>query len=230
MYISGPHPLWRRASATRLVAALLLLAGCARPAPPTPPPPDQKPIENARIRGEVHILNTAGDGPGLGPAVVYLAPREPRSADPPPPAAVHHTRDGFRPDLVAVGPAQPIRLVNDGAVQHRLFWLTDREPRELDLAAGPAAEALLDPAARGIVRFYCKLHDEEFFSVFVAPSNHFALLDGPGPFELREVPAGRWSLRIWSEPVAGGIRRFQLVPGEDSRQDIWIDSKAVRRR
>lgn len=209
--------------------ACLLLVGChalSFPYLPAAAPP------SSSIVGQLHVVNGGVAGfAGLGPAVVYLEPIGviPESA-PVRAAQVLHAGHGFEPELLAIGPGQPIRLVNESGLYHRVFWLTHGKRVEAELAPAPSSTADLEIEVRGITRFYCDLHPEEHFSVFVASSRHVAVLNSPGPYALEGLPAGAWRLRLWTERVAGPIRSLRVASGEASKQDIWIDARRLPSR
>jgi hypothetical protein len=137
---------------------------------------------------------------------------------------------GFAPGLVAIGPRQPLALMNSSGVHHQIFWLQGGERRTVNLPPDPTAVVQVELDERGIRRFYCALHSEEYFSVYVAPSPHFALLDAPGPFAMEGVAPGEWRLAIWSEAVEGWIRDVSVAPRQDTKQDLRIDPRIVRKR
>lgn len=187
----------------------------------------------AQVYGTLHVIHQRrGDSLPIAPAVVYLEPagRALAGARHRAPVQVEHAGNGFAPALAAVGPGQGIVLKNTGAVHHRVFWLQAGQRFEVDLPPGAVAPASLAAGTRGVVRFYCQLHEDEYFSVHVSPSPHFALLQAPGPYVLDDVAPGVWRLAIWSEAVAGGIRELSVDAREESKQDLWIDARLVRRR
>jgi plastocyanin len=233
-----PDPRKRRGArrfAWAPVCALLIFDGCSGPSAfwvPVPDPP------RSRVHGMLEIVHHLPLGPlAIVPAVVYLEPTEARdetvqtSRDrTPEPARVRHDGRGFAPGFVAIGPGQGLALTNTSGVHHRIFWLQGGERFTVDLPPDPGAVVPVELGRRGLVRFYCELHSDEYFSVYVAPSPHFALLESPGPYAMEGVTPGEWRLAIWSEAVAGRIRDVTVAPHEDSEQDLRIDARTANQQ
>jgi hypothetical protein len=185
---------------------------------------------SVRVRGSLYVVNARPETP-IVPAVVYLEPVKSgddaasRRASRATLARVRHDGRGFAPEFHAIGPAEDLLLDNASGVHHEIFWLRGGTRYEVALppAAGEAARVHL--GGRGIVRFYCALHAEEHFSVFVAPTPYFALLGAPGPYAIDGVAPGDWKLAIWSETISGPIRDVSLARRGSAEQDIWIDAR-----
>ena len=51
-------------------------------------------------------------------------------------------------------------------------------------------------------------------AVYVAPSPWYALAGSDGAFEIRGVPPGRYTLRLWAERLPGAERAVTVTAGE----------------
>jgi hypothetical protein len=81
----------------------------------------------------------------------------------------------------------------------------------------------------GSIRFYCSLHQDETWDVFVSPSPHFARLDRRGAYRIDNVPTGDYELSIWSAAVDGGVRTVHVGPGISALEPIWLDPAKIAR-
>jgi plastocyanin len=215
---------------TRLsLCALLLLCGCFGGLAL----PGQTRLAS-RVHGHLEIVNQRAVQPvAIVPAVLYLEPvgaSVEAVRERPEPAPVRHDGRGFTPALVAIGPGQGISLTNASGVHHRIFWLEGSERFAVDLPPDPGAAVRVDLGTSGIARFYCKLHSDEYFSVYVAPSHHFAILDAPGPYAIEGVAPGTWWLSIWSDALEGRVRELRVASEQDSVQDLRFDARVVANR
>ncbi|MGH7540700.1 MAG: hypothetical protein ACRELC_06860, partial [Gemmatimonadota bacterium] len=169
--------------------------------------------------------------PDLGATVVLLDPvaREGNGTGPRPAdgdeegesvvlesATVH-----FAPPFRAIRAGRPVRLVNAGPLAHRIFS-ADLDDGALDLPPDSGSVSLSLPP-NGPIRFYCSLHPDETFLIFSSPSDHFALPDSTGGFRFPAVPAGRYTLSIWSEAIAGPVRQIEVRAARTTRAIVWLD-------
>jgi hypothetical protein len=76
----------------------------------------------------------------------------------------------------------------------------------------------------GVVHIYCSLHPWERATVFVAPSPWFAVGQLPDPYEIPDVPAGRYRLKVWGEGIQGVTREVTVRGGEVSSVRVALRS------
>jgi plastocyanin len=179
------------------------------------------------VEGDIRLVRDAGATPN--PAVVYLVADGSR-AEPGRrhPVSVQRRRQGFHPPFVAVVKGDPIRFVNEEGVHHRLFAVTPAGRVEAALAPRSTAPPVR-ASTPGLLRFYCSLHPDESYAVFVAPSPYYAVADVRGGYAIRRVPAGAWHLHLWSEAAAGPVRDVDVGLFGIERVTIWLDPKRLRR-
>jgi plastocyanin len=178
------------------------------------------------VEGDIRLSGHAGATPA--PAVVYLVSDgswdEPgRSRE----VTVRRRRPRFHPAFVALVQGDLIRFANEEDVHHRLFAVT--AAGRIESALAPRSTAPPVPAGMpGLLRFYCSLHPDESYAVFVAPSPYYAVADDDGGYAIRGVPAGAWQLHLWSEAAAGPVRDVDVGFFRSERVTIWLDSEQLR--
>jgi plastocyanin len=179
------------------------------------------------VEGDIRLSDRTRTTPA--PAVVYLV--SDGSRDEPGrnrQVIVRRLRQRFDPPFVAVVQGDHIRFANEEDVHHRLFTVT--AAGRIDAALAPRSTA---PPVRadlpGLLRFYCGLHPDESYAVFVAPSRYYAVADDRGAYAIRRVPAGAWQLHLWSEAAAGPVRDVDIGFFRSERVTIWLDPKQLRR-
>jgi hypothetical protein len=188
------------------------------------------------VYGTFEVVRAPGLQPiAIVPAVVYLERSGPGAPDAMRDRAVEPERvnlgaNGFTPKVVAIGSGWPLAVTNTSGVHHEIFWLQGAERNTVDLPPDPNAVVQLGLAGHGIKRLYCALHSDEYFSAYLAPSPHFALVEASGPFFMDGVDPGDWRLSIWSEAVEGWVADIRVAPGRDTKQDVRIDTRLVRKR
>jgi hypothetical protein len=120
-----------------------------------------------------------------------------------------------------------LRFVSRSGVAHRLFAIHGDE--RVDVAVPERGESRLVPMERsGWVRFYCSLHPNENWDVFVSPSPHFARLDREGRYRIEDVPAGEYQLAIGSAAFDGRVKPVHVGFWTSTRESISLDPSKIR--
>lgn len=146
-------------------------------------------------------------GGGKAPArtVVFLeplvasgtaTPAAPLASAPAKPPRVSQKDATFKPDFVVVSVGDTVQFVNDEAaeIDHNVYSFSKGNRFDLGVAGrGSVKEVRFESAGR--VTVYCSLHKFMEMSVIVVPGRIFALPDDEGAFEVKGVPAGRYTLR-----------------------------------
>jgi hypothetical protein len=228
---SGSRPRWR--SCAWLAAAGCLLAagawGCRSSL--LEPLLREPPHDLGSVEGEVYIAGGREPLADLGPVIVYLErAREsaPRRSKPLVLADDGAGRDSLGHDLVVISHGEALRFASHSGVAHRLFAV--RQDSRLEVAVpelGESSPVTFDDP--GSIRFYCSLHQDETWDVFVSPSPHFARLDRRGAYRIDNVPPGDYELSIWSAAVDGGVRTVHVGLGISALEPIWLDPAKIAR-
>jgi plastocyanin len=152
------------------------------------------------LRGRV-VLGIDGVGLAeMGPIVVYVDAEEGGDSPPPatPPPRVEQKNATFSPGFLVIARGQSVEMRNDDAIYHNVFSFS--KPNDFDLGTYPAGKSRsVTFKHAGVVRTYCSIHDSMRGTIFVAPTRHFATVDGAGRFVIRDVPVGRRRVRTWCE-------------------------------
>ena len=72
----------------------------------------------------------------------------------------------------------------------------------------------------GWIRFYCSLHQDETWDVFVSPSPYFARLDPDGGYRIENVPPGDYDSRSGARAVEGPCAGALGLSDLDVRADL----------
>jgi len=174
------------------------------------------------VWGDIRFAASGGPALDLGPAVVYLRPRKGWSpgGDRASTARIVSQTPEFAPELTVVRPGQEIVFVNDGPLVHRLF---SPDVRDLVLEIQPGSRSQrFSIRARGPARFFCSLHAAETFVVFAETATHVAVVSEDGRYRFTRVAAGRYTLGLWSERVAGPVRQVAVNGYTRTREPIWL--------
>lgn len=171
-------------------------------------------ISGSNIEGQVFVKNARDNGD----AVVYIE-RIPgkRFAAPPNPVRLDQVNLKFTPHVLPVVAGTTVAFPNSDEVRHNVF---SPGPPRFDLGTYPQNTTRYHVFDKpGVWTMLCNVHAEMSAYVVVAETPYFAKTDKAGKFVLRDVPPGKYVLRIWHEkakpasaPVEVGENQTVSIP------------------
>ena len=142
---------------------------------------------------------TRGDVVSTNPplAVVYLEGTFPRPASLP--VRQMSQKDlAFEPALLAVQVGTKVEFPNFDDTYHDVFSFSPAKRFDLGRyrpEAKPVPAQTFDTV--GLVTLRCDIHEHMRALILVLDTPHFVLTDAQGNFELKNVPAGKYTLKAW---------------------------------
>lgn len=186
-------PLAALKACARLTLAALLLASTPWPRAAA----EEEPAEDAAGPAAGAVRGTLPAGKAPEPTVVFLKdvpgdyPARVRQAE---------LRGGaLAPKVVVAAVGDTVKFVNLDAQAHTVTSAEGGYDLGLLDKGEARGQAFLRP---GAYPQRCAIHKELLGWVFVAPSPHAALADKGGAYELKEVPAGKFSVATWTPGAA----------------------------
>jgi plastocyanin len=159
--------------------------------------------------------------------VVYLesAPRQAFGELPPGRARMDQRGEQFVPRLLAITVGTTVDFPNSDKTFHNVFSLS--RVRTFDLgrfAPGRVGSVRFDRP--GIVPVFCDIHAHMSSNVLVFSHPFFAVSDDDGRYEIEGVPAGTYSLVVWSELGSAPARRVTVPDGGSVEADFQISRES----
>ena len=108
----------------------------------------------------------------------------------------------FLPHVVAVQQGTTVEFLNSDPVGHNVYWPSVSGNKKLAHNLGTWPKGEKKPFQfndLGVASLLCNVHPEMSGYVVVVPTPYFAVTDKDGNFEIKNVPAGKYTLRTWSE-------------------------------
>ena len=108
----------------------------------------------------------------------------------------------FVPRVVAVQQGTTVDFLNSDSVGHNVYWPSVSGNKKLAHNLGTWPKGEKKPFQfnnLGSVPLLCNVHPEMSGYVVVVPTPYFAVTDKDGNFEIKNVPAGKYTLKTWSE-------------------------------
>ena len=108
----------------------------------------------------------------------------------------------FIPHVVAVQQGTPVEFLNSDPVGHNVYWPSISGNKKLSHNLGTWPKGEKKPFQFndvGVASLLCNVHPEMSGYVVVVPTPYFAVTDKDGNFEIKNIPAGKYILKTWSE-------------------------------
>jgi plastocyanin len=108
----------------------------------------------------------------------------------------------FAPHVVAVQQGTTVEFLNSDPVGHNVYWPSVSGNKKLahNLGTWPKGQTkAFQFNDLGTASLLCNVHPEMSGYVVVVPTPYSAVTDKDGNFVIKDVPAGNYTLKTWSE-------------------------------
>jgi plastocyanin len=115
---------------------------------------------------------------------------------------VDQRKMAFIPHVVAVQQGTTVEFLNSDPVGHNVYWPSISGNKKLSHNLGTWPKGEKKPFQfndLGVASLLCNVHPEMSGYVVVVPTPYFAVTDKDGNFEIKNIPAGKYTLKTWSE-------------------------------
>lgn len=202
---AGRRPTGRRLALVALAGAVV--GACAEP------PADSPPAEAASPPPGVHGVAPAAVA-GT-PSVITLLPSG--VADTPPPRESPRLDQlglAFTPTFLMVRAGETVSVTNSETIAHNVHVaFSDNDSTVLHADTDPAAHVDLVLDREGGYEVSCELHPGMRAFIYVTSAPFATFADNGGSFRIADVPAGSYTLAIWSVDSALRSERQVEVTG-----------------
>ena len=118
------------------------------------------------------------------------------------PIVIDQRKMAFIPHVVAVQQGTTVEFLNSDPVGHNVYWPSISGNKKLSHNLGTWPKGEKKPFQfndLGVASLLCNVHPEMSGYVVVVPTPYFAVTDKDGNFEIKNLPAGKYTLKTWSE-------------------------------
>jgi plastocyanin len=118
------------------------------------------------------------------------------------PVVIDQRKMSFIPHVVAVQQGTTVEFLNSDPVGHNVYWPSISGNKKLSHNLGTWPKGDKKPFQfndLGVASLLCNVHPEMSGYVVVVPTPYFAVTDKDGKFEIKSIPAGKYTLKTWSE-------------------------------
>jgi plastocyanin len=115
---------------------------------------------------------------------------------------VDQRKMAFIPHVVAVQQGATVEFLNSDSVGHNVYWPSISGNKKLSHNLGTWPKGDKKPFQfndLGTAPLLCNVHPEMSGYIVVVPTPYFSVTDKDGNFEIKNIPAGKYTLKTWSE-------------------------------
>ena len=130
----------------------------------------------------------------------------------------------FVPHVTVVQQGATVEFLNSDPVGHNVYWPSVSGNKALKGNLGTWPKGDKKPYVfkdLGVASLLCNVHPEMSGYVVVVPTPYFAVTDKDGNFVIKNIPAGKYTLKTWSEdgkPVTQAVD----VSGATATVDLTV--------
>lgn len=140
------------------------------------------------------VLNPSGHA--VADTAVVLEPLSPVALRGRPSAAIEQRGREFIPYVTVVQAGTSVDFPNNDTIRHHVYSFSPAKQFEIKLYAGKPGQPIVFDKP-GTVVIGCNIHDWMEAYVLVVDTPFFAKTAADGRAQLRNVPPGRYRLRLW---------------------------------
>ena len=117
-------------------------------------------------------------------------------------AVIDQRKMTFIPHVTVVQQGTTVDFLNSDPVGHNVYWPSISGNKKLSHNMGTWPKGEKKPFQfndLGVASLLCNVHPEMSGYAVVVPTPYFAVTDKDGNFEIKNIPAGKYTLKTWSE-------------------------------
>lgn len=137
-----------------------------------------------------------------------------------PPPSQHATEDQkkmtFIPHVLVVLQGTTVDFLNSDPVGHNVYWPSVSGNKKLQHNLGTWPQGVKKAfvfSDLGVASLLCNVHPEMSGYVVVVPTPYFAVTNKEGEFEIKDVPAGHYTVKTWSEEGKPVTQSVEVTSG-----------------
>jgi plastocyanin len=147
--------------------------------------------------GSLRVTVVDDQGKPVERVAVYALPSKPPAAASAPNAVMDQAHNAFVPHILIVQTGTSVLFPNNDVVSHHVYSFSEPKTFELPLYKGNGHPPIVFDRP-GVVVLGCNIHDSMLGYILVVDTPHFAATDAKGTLSLDGLPAGDYSLRVWT--------------------------------
>lgn len=211
-------------AASAIVSGTVRLAGTAPARPPLPV------FKNHEVCGKVPDERlVVGPGGGVRYAVVTVdGVQGGKSPEHDTTIVLDNKECRFQPHVQVAEVGQWLEITNSDPILHNADAHIGTEPI-FNVALTPGRHVRKPLARAGLIALVCDVR-HTWMSSFIDVADHpyHTVTDAYGAYEIRDLPPGSYTLRIWQEELGTRTQPFTVKDGENKVVDVELSAPAAK--
>ena len=168
------------------------------------------------------------DGNGIEDAVVWIDDIHRGKAYDFAPAVLNQQKCTYDPHIVLMQPGD-LKVTTDDPVPHNIHSYSEANRTYNESMNSLNREMSLHFARPERISLKCDLHGWMQAYVVVAANPYYAITKNAGAFQLRDVPAGTYQLKVWQETLGESSQTVTVQAGKTTKVNFRLNSPAPER-
>ena len=121
----------------------------------------------------------------------------------------------YSPHVLAMPQGSELKILTSDPINHNIHTYSfDNDP--INIMFLPNQDYTQEMEEPEVIKVTCDLHSWMVAYIVVTPHSYFAMTGKNGTFEIKDVPPGKYTLKVWHESLGEESRKIQV--GEDITQ------------
>ena len=168
------------------------------------------------------------DGDGIEDAVVWIDDIHHGKAYDFAPAVLNQQKCTYDPHIVLMQPGD-LKVTTDDPVPHNIHSYSEANRTYNESMNSLNREMRLHFARPERISLKCDLHGWMQAYVVVAANPYYAITKNAGAFQLRDVPAGTYQLKVWQETLGESSQTVTVQAGKTTKVNFRLNSPPPER-
>ncbi len=127
----------------------------------------------------------------------------------------------FQPRVLPVVVGSSVDFPNRDELYHNVFSFS--ASKKFDLGRYSSGESKTETFDKlGLVKVYCEIHEHMRSYILVLQNPYFTLTDSNGKFSLKNVPPGRYVVKVWQEDSKEHSAEIVVEAGKPATLDVEL--------
>jgi hypothetical protein len=136
----------------------------------------------------------------------------------------------FSPHVQAASIGQFVMIKNSDPILHTAHAVFTNEQPQFNVGLYPGRVTRKPLIAAGIAKVRCEVHPWMTAYIVITDHPYHAISDIYGEYELTDIPAGSYQLKVWHETLGTQEKRIEVKPTATQKVDFTFTSSPEVRK
>jgi plastocyanin len=115
----------------------------------------------------------------------------------------------YSPHVLAMPQGSELKILTSDPINHNIHTYSfDNDP--INMMFLPQQDYTLEMEEPEVIKVSCDLHSWMVAYIVVTPHSYFAMTQNDGTFEIKNVPPGKYTLKMWHESLGEESRKIEV--------------------